>query len=1779
MPALARMFGSLAFAFALCLSASTSAEPVVVTCPVWRSGIGLSGNPTIAAYLGFYDIFKNAPQCLPVSVSGCMINSPHSVQYDCVGYTSGNCSCSQAPCSRAATGGEEMGLIHLGPIGNQTVHCGYYIFDGSPNPPKNNGDPSEKDCKVNCGNPVNTGTGGKYQREVDFAKPYDGGLEFVRHYNSGARGERTAMGANWRHTWLPRIEALLATEVYATRADGVRRTFVAGAGGTWVGQADTPDLLVQTAGGWVLTTRNNEFETYDAAGRILSAVDPAGRITTFSYSDGTAATATIEGAGTALPEGLLIRVTDYRGRSMTFGYNDRGLVVRMTDPQAQDYAYQYSTSGDNLLSVTYPDGRTRAYHYNEPANTGGTSQPNALTGITDENAARFATYKYDSQGRVTRSEHAGGADGFTFSYGVSGASSYVDPLGAARATEHSVILGVAKRTSTTEPCPACGGSVTNLRTFDANGNLASEKDFNGNLTCFSHDPARNLETGRTEGLSAAGTCAARVTTDATRTISTQWHTTWRSRKRVAEPLRITTYFYHGEPGVQCAPAGAATTLLCSKTVQATTDATGASGFGAVADGAPRTWSFTYNADGQLLSLDGPRTDVADVTTNAYHATNDPGGAYRRGDLASITNALGQVTQFTHYDGAGRLVRQVDPNGLETILDYWPRGWIKSRKVGTAATGYEITSYEYDFVGQLKKVTMPDSSFVSYGYDDAHRLVSIADGLGNRIAYALDGAGNRTGEEAFDPGNALVRAHTRVYDILGRMKQDIGGTQPALQVTTSDYDANGNLVSTLDPLGRTTTRFYDTRNRLRQVRDPVNGAASPTQYDYNALDQLTSVTDPMGLATTFAVNGHGEALSQASPDTGVTGFAYDPASNIASRLDARGVTAVYAYDALNRIAQIAYPDETVVYTYDACANGIGRACSVSDKTGTTSWAYDIKGRVIAKTQNVGGLTQTVTYGYNAAGQLDSLVTPSGQVVHYAYENNRPVSVTVNGTKVLDQVFYEPFGPNGGWRWGNSTPLRPNFHSRLHDADFRAESITSDLPLAGGVKAIAKTYAWDGASRIETITDIANSALSATYGYDDLDRLTFAGMGTGTWGYAYNGIGNRLTSTAGTLSTTYTYFPGTHRLQSLGGAKARAYVFDAAGNMTSDGTSTWTYGGNNRPTQAQTGAITTAFDINALGQRVRKTTGAAVTRFVHDEGGRLIGEYAGDGTLRAEYIWLDELPVAVISAQTRQAGVNDDLDGDAVPDLVFRNGQTGDTFAWLLNADRTFRTPAYLGNVGIEWDLAGMKDINGDGHLDAIWRNSVTGGAYVWYFDGLQYAGFDYLFTLDPAFKVAAVADFNGDGRADFVLRERATGMTIVWYFNGTQYLSGEFMFTLDPGWQIGGAADVNGDGKTDFLVSELASGNAGVWYMNGAQYQSGEYIGTMSPGWQLVHVADFNGDLGADAVIREASSGVAFLEFLSGAQVSGEEWFFNVDPVWQLGPAGEQFQKGVASPAPPLVNRPLPPGFARPSFGRRAGASIPAARRPPDVGRIPTPADHRGPVPPGPTPPAGKHVAKSMVGGTPAALYYVTPDHLGTPRVITRPTDNAIVWRWDNTEPFGDSPPTANPSGVGDFAFNLRFPGQYFDAETGTHYNMARDYDPGIGRYIQSDPMDVGEHVGARLQVPLEAAARQSRFQPPVTAIDPGVLGVPLELNSYAYVANSPLRWTDFTGESIGGFGGFGRPGFGGGQCAVDPKKEKNCAALRDNIINQTCKSIRNPRKKMACFAAAWATYLVCLAED
>jgi len=85
------------------------------------------------------------------------------------------------------------------------------------------------------------------------------------------------------------------------------------------------------------------------------------------------------------------------------------------------------------------------------------------------------------------------------------------------------------------------------------------------------------------------------------------------------------------------------------------------------------------------------------------------------------------------------------------------------------------------------------------------------------------------------------------------------------------------------------------------------------------------------------------------------------------------------------------------------------------------------------------------------------------------------------------------------------------------------------------------------------------------------------------------------------------------------------------------------------------------------------------------------------------------------------------------------------------------------------------------------------------------------------------------------------------------------------------------------------------------------------------------------------------------------------------------------------------------------------------------------------------------------IYYVHTDHLNAPRKVAQPTTGTLAWRWD-TDPFGTMAPNQNPAGLGFFPYNLRFPGQYYQAETGLNYNWMRDYDPLIGRYIESDPI-------------------------------------------------------------------------------------------------------------------------------
>lgn len=85
------------------------------------------------------------------------------------------------------------------------------------------------------------------------------------------------------------------------------------------------------------------------------------------------------------------------------------------------------------------------------------------------------------------------------------------------------------------------------------------------------------------------------------------------------------------------------------------------------------------------------------------------------------------------------------------------------------------------------------------------------------------------------------------------------------------------------------------------------------------------------------------------------------------------------------------------------------------------------------------------------------------------------------------------------------------------------------------------------------------------------------------------------------------------------------------------------------------------------------------------------------------------------------------------------------------------------------------------------------------------------------------------------------------------------------------------------------------------------------------------------------------------------------------------------------------------------------------------------------------------------LRFIHGDHLGTPHVVMDET-GTVVWNASYL-PFGEATVDEDPDGdLESYELSLRFPGQYKDSETGLHYNYFRDYDPSIGRYIESDPI-------------------------------------------------------------------------------------------------------------------------------
>lgn len=365
-----------------------------VACPRWSSARSfMEPDPVWAADKHIKNSAGDiSSMCQPMQGPSCQESPLAATRQDCSAKYGGTCSPTPAFTLQASGSGPNnvANNIVSGTWGGRE-HCAVWDLDNV-DTPKNNGPqgprgpgpggppggagpcPPGGPCS-GAGNPINIANGNKYQREIDIPSRGEGTLEFSRSYNSALPISEAGIGTNWTHTYAKRLYPIAGT-MKALREDGQVLAFNA-SGGSWVGDGDMPHTLVAITGGWELTAPDNSVETFDAAGRLISIRSPSGKVTALDYSDGTGSGpngGVIEGTTRRLPVGLLIRVTDFTGRSLELFYGDNSYVARMVDAQGGTYLFAYDSLRD-LTSVTYPDTGTRVYLYNESAHTSGANLP------------------------------------------------------------------------------------------------------------------------------------------------------------------------------------------------------------------------------------------------------------------------------------------------------------------------------------------------------------------------------------------------------------------------------------------------------------------------------------------------------------------------------------------------------------------------------------------------------------------------------------------------------------------------------------------------------------------------------------------------------------------------------------------------------------------------------------------------------------------------------------------------------------------------------------------------------------------------------------------------------------------------------------------------------------------------------------------------------------------------------------------------------------------------------------------------------------------------------------------------------------------------------------------------------------------------------------------------------------------------------------------------------------------------------------------------------------
>jgi len=687
---------------------------------------------------------------------------------------------------------------------------------------------------------------------------------------------------------------------------------------------------------------------------------------------------------------------------------------------------------------------------------------------------------------------------------------------------------------------------------------------------------------------------------------------------------------------------------------------------AFADGVPRnTYAFPTSTTSAVPDSAGTYGQTTGLVSSTVYDFNT-------GLVTSATDANSRTTTFEYEATLNRLKKVNRPDGGWTSTDYIDGPvviYVRTQTLQqTTPSQVVLESYQY-----FDKLGRGVRSFVTEG---ATYLTSDTeyDKIG-RVLRVSNPYRTTSRDEAVNPSGKWT---TNTYDTLNRVKIV---TAPDGSQTTTDYGYSltagylGVTVTAADQTGKARKSITDAQGRLIQIiEDPAN-LAYQTNYTYDVLNNLRKVEQGTQLryfgydslsrvirtrAIEQTVN---TALNWTDPVTSynggwTTGVSYDSNSNVTSRVDARGVTTTYGYDALNRNTTVRYTDGTkdIDRHYDGAINGKGRFWYLNwDQNNNTRFdshiaidEYDVMGRPKNYRQHfftngVASPQFNVKYTYGLGGQLLTETYPSGHMVTFAYDSAGRISnysgTLGDGTSrtYASGITYSEFGGLQQEQFGTQTALYHKLHynvrGQLYDIRLSTYSLqANEFDWNRGCLAFYYGgYAWgqSGAANNgnvtrqehyaplnESLTDYGYTQDS--YSYDTLNRLASANeVHGGPWGlsgqdyiqtYTYDRFGNRTINQSQTSANVphpnYTVDTNTNRLIAPAGYN---YGYDYAGNQTNDtytGAGARTYDGENHLKQAQ-GSQTYTYD--AGGRRIKRNVNGVETWQVYGMGGELLAEY--------------------------------------------------------------------------------------------------------------------------------------------------------------------------------------------------------------------------------------------------------------------------------------------------------------------------------------------------------------------------------------------------------------------------------------------------------------------------------------------------------------------------------------------------------------------------------------------